>query len=133
MGCSNNDEGRKARLVTQVLPGSEDHHTVYEAEQVGLIMGLHLIAEQKRRRFCAIGSIPKAVAGIQSLQMELTNPAGYKVTVHGLTAVIRYCAESPPDCGKTNILDIGKHSHRNSHSHFDEAVLHSQCKASPHD
>jgi len=56
----------------------------------------------------------------------------YKATVHGLTAVIRVCAKSHSDWSKTNILDIGKHSHCKAYNHFDGAILDKYCKASPH-
>jgi hypothetical protein len=63
----------KPEQILQLHMGSTKQHTVYEAEHVGLILGLHLIAmEKKSRQGCVIGLDNKAV--IQSLHTELTNP-----------------------------------------------------------
>ena len=63
----------KPDRILRLYMGNVNQHTVYEAEQVGLIMGLHLLAtEKKGGKKCAIGLDNQAV--INSLQTELTNP-----------------------------------------------------------
>lgn len=54
--------------------GKDEHHTVYEAELVGILLGLHLIkTESKCRKVkCVIGADNQAA--VQALHTELTNP-----------------------------------------------------------
>lgn len=53
--------------------GKAEHHTVYEAELVGLLLGMQLIKTEKRcRTTCALGADNQAA--IQALQSEFTKP-----------------------------------------------------------
>ena len=63
----------KADRILRLCLGTTKQHTVPEAEMVGLILGLHLIATEKRnRKSCAIGLDNQSA--IRALQTELTNP-----------------------------------------------------------
>jgi ribonuclease HI len=72
----------KADRVLRLCLGTTEQHTVPEAESVGLILGLHLIATEKRnRKSCAIGL--DSQAAIRALQTELTSP-GHHLTAEAL-------------------------------------------------
>jgi len=65
-------EGKPDRVL-RLHMGSVEQHTVYKAELVGLLLGMHLITtERNRKKSCAIGLDNKAA--IETLMMELTNP-----------------------------------------------------------
>ena len=81
----------KADRTLRLCLGTTEEHTVAEAESVGLILGLHLIATDKRSRVkCAIGLNTQAV--IKALNTELTNPG------HHLTAEAIRIAECLSNC-----------------------------------
>jgi ribonuclease HI len=63
----------KTDRTLRICLGTTKQHTVLEAEMVDLILGIHLIATEKRnRKSCAIGL--DSQAAIRALQTELTNP-----------------------------------------------------------
>jgi ribonuclease HI len=67
--------GRPKRTLRMKL-GPDNQHTVYEAELVGMLMGLYLIkTERKCRVKCVLGVDNQAA--IQALNSELTNPGQY--------------------------------------------------------
>jgi ribonuclease HI len=56
--------------------GTDSQHTVYEAELVGILLGLHLIKTERRCRVeCVLGADNQAA--IHALHSELTNPGQY--------------------------------------------------------
>ena len=58
--------------------GSTEHHTIYEAEMVGLLLGIHLIKTEKASwRKCALGADNQVA--LQALQSELNNPSHHIV------------------------------------------------------
>jgi ribonuclease HI len=64
--------GKKGRTL-QLHMGKASDHTIYEAELVGLILGMHLIkTEKKGKTKCALGADNQAA--IKALQSELTKP-----------------------------------------------------------
>ena len=64
--------GRRTRSLRLHL-GKASKYTVYEAELVGMLLGIHLIKTEKKGRVkCAIGVDNQAA--IQALDSELTNP-----------------------------------------------------------
>lgn len=65
--------GRPDRVLRAYL-GKDEHHTVYEAELVGILLGLHLIKTERncRRVKCVIGADNQAA--VQALHTELTSP-----------------------------------------------------------
>ena len=64
--------GRHTRTLKCHL-GPASKHTVYEAELIGLLLGLHLIKTEKRSSTsCALGADNQAA--IEALQSELTRP-----------------------------------------------------------
>lgn len=64
--------GKPARTLRYHL-GPASEHTVYEAELVGLLLGMQLIRTERRSNTtCAIGADNQAA--IQALQTEQTNP-----------------------------------------------------------
>ena len=72
----------KADRTLRVCMGTTEEHTVAEAELVGLILGLHLIATEKRSRVkCVIGLDNQAI--IKALHTDLTNP-GHHLTAEAL-------------------------------------------------
>jgi ribonuclease HI len=65
-------KGRPSCMLKYHL-GPASKHTVYEAELIGLLLGIHLIKTEKRSRTsCALGADNQAA--IQALQSELTKP-----------------------------------------------------------
>jgi ribonuclease HI len=65
--------GRPDRVLRAHL-GKDEHHTVYEAELVGILLGLHLIkTERKCRRVKCVVSADNQAA-VQALRTELTRP-----------------------------------------------------------
>ena len=65
-------KGKYIRSLRLHLGPAEDH-TIYEAELVGLLLAIHLIATEKRCRVpCAIGADNQAA--IKALHSELTKP-----------------------------------------------------------
>ena len=75
----------KADRTLRVCMGTTEEHTVMEAESVGLILGLHLIAMEKRSRVkCAIGLDNQAI--IKALHTDLTNQ-GHHLTAEVLKIV----------------------------------------------
>ena len=65
-------KGKRGRTMWYHLGAAEDH-TIYEAEMVGLLMGMQLIRTEKRNKTsCAIGADNQAA--IIALQSELTKP-----------------------------------------------------------
>ena len=65
-------KGKRGRTMRFHLGAAEDH-TIYEAEMVGLLMGLQLIKTEKRNKTsCAMGADNQAA--ILALQSELTKP-----------------------------------------------------------
>jgi ribonuclease HI len=64
--------GKPDRILRAHL-GEERHHTVYEAELVGILLGLHLIMTEKYvRAKCVIGADNQA--SVQALRTDLTSP-----------------------------------------------------------
>ena len=67
-------KGKHIRSLRLHLGPAEDH-TIYEAELVGLLLAIHLIATEKWCRVpCAIGADNQAT--IKALHLKLTNQAG---------------------------------------------------------
>jgi ribonuclease HI/endonuclease/exonuclease/phosphatase family metal-dependent hydrolase len=66
-------QGRPDRILRAHL-GKDEHHTVYEAELVGILLGLHLIKMERKcgRVKCVIGADNQAA--VQALHTELTSP-----------------------------------------------------------
>ena len=65
--------GGKRQKTLKLCIGESSEHTVYEAELVGLILGLQLIKMAKRGKVkCALGADNQAA--IKALQSELTKP-----------------------------------------------------------
>lgn len=72
----------KPDRVLRLCLGTTEQHTVPEAEMVGILLGVHLIATEKRnRRSCAIGL--DSQGAIQALRTELTNP-GHHIAAEAL-------------------------------------------------
>jgi ribonuclease HI len=64
--------GQRTRSIKLHL-GEASKYTVYEAELVGMLLGIHLIKTEKKGRVkCAIGADNQAA--IQAIDSELTNP-----------------------------------------------------------
>ena len=64
--------GRPTRTLRLHI-GLANHHTVYEAEMVGLLLGIHLIKTEPRSQTkCVLGADNQAA--IQALQSELNKP-----------------------------------------------------------
>ena len=65
-------KGKRTRTLRLHLGAASDH-TIYEAELVGLLMGIYMIkTEKKGKTACAIGA--DSQAAIQALESELTSP-----------------------------------------------------------
>jgi ribonuclease HI len=64
--------GKRPRILKLYL-GTAEQHTVYEAELVGLLLGIHLIkTERNSSKECAIGADNQAA--LKALSSELTKP-----------------------------------------------------------
>jgi ribonuclease HI len=64
--------GKPDRILRAHL-GKAEHHTVYEAELVGILLGLHLIKTERNARVkCVIGADNQAA--VKALQTDLTSP-----------------------------------------------------------
>lgn len=84
----------KADQILRVYIDMTEEHTVIEAESVGLILGLYLIAMEKRSQIkCIIGLDNQAI--IKALYTDLTNPG------HHLTAEVLKIAEHLIKCSKS--------------------------------
>jgi ribonuclease HI len=63
----------KPDRTLKVHLGEASHHTVYEAELAGILLGLHLIKMEKKNRVkCVIGADNQAA--VQALRTDLTGP-----------------------------------------------------------
>jgi ribonuclease HI len=63
----------KPDRTLKVHLGEASHHTVYEAELAGILLGLHLIKNERRSRVkCIIGADNQAA--VQALRTDLTGP-----------------------------------------------------------
>jgi hypothetical protein len=78
--------GRATRKLHFHL-GMTEQHTVFEAEMVGLILGLHLIKTEKTRTSYAIGADNQAALAAAATP---SNRSGHYLANHFLTAATAY-------------------------------------------
>jgi ribonuclease HI len=71
-----------------VTLGSIEHHTVFEAELVGLLLGLHLIKTEKTRTSYALGADNQAVITAVATP---SNRLGHYLANHFLTSAFNLC------------------------------------------
>ena len=86
----------KEDCVLRLCLGTSTQHTVLEAEMVGLLLGVHLIATEKRNhKSCALGLDNQGV--IRALDSELTNPGH-----HILAEALRITTHLQKKCSNAN-------------------------------
>ena len=81
-------EGKPDRVLKLHL-GSTEHHTVYEAELAGMLMGLHLIKTEKKNAVKCVLSVDNQAA-LTAINSEL-NKSGQHIADNLLKAVKKLC------------------------------------------